>query len=104
VHVLGESGGTVSRVVELLGDPAIKKQIVVANPSKYLSGGPMHCFNVSRGQHLQAWYYPIEDAGYWVIFAGDRIQCIAFEPTQAPLFHESRPNNSFKPNPHRGGA
>ncbi|MCS3747829.1 hypothetical protein FHY18_003457 [Xanthomonas arboricola] len=86
LHLLGENGGSRSRLVDLLGTPAITQQLLVSNPTTYLKSGPAHCFAVSKGQTLQAWYYPIDDAGYWVMLKDGMIQYIAFEPAHsAPL-------------------
>ncbi|WP_157004335.1 hypothetical protein [Xanthomonas pisi] len=83
--LLGENGGSRSRLVELLGIPAVKQHIVVNDPTAYLRGGPAHCFALSKGQELQAWYYPSDEAGYWVILKNGTIQCIAFEPAHTAL-------------------
>ena len=86
LHDLGEAGGDRSQVLTLLGQPSAKRQIVVADPASYINYGPMHCFNVVKGQRLEAWFYPFDEVGYWVILNGQALQCIAFEPATAPLF------------------
>ncbi|RYG97828.1 MAG: hypothetical protein EON58_08830 [Alphaproteobacteria bacterium] len=86
LHDLSENGGDKSQVLTLLGQSSAKRQVVVADPASYINHGPTRCFDVVKGQRLEAWFYPVGDVGYWVILDGQSLQCIAFEPFTAPLF------------------
>ena len=86
LHDLGEDGGDKSQVLNLLGQPSAKREVVVADPASYINHGPAHCFDVVEGERLEAWFYPVDEVGYWVILDRQALQCIVFEPATAPLF------------------
>ena len=86
VYDIMENGGSVWQVSKLLGEPSIKRTLVLSDHPSLLKRGAAYCLDPSKQAQQDAWFYPVEDGGYWIIFARGRSRCTLFEPKMVPVF------------------